>query len=112
VSGQIDLNPLFRADVARLTIYYVEEANLQIALRFIQSLERSMDVLSRVPEIGSRRKFRDRSLRDLRSFRVKPPFSRILIFYRIKPERLEFFRLMHGARDLPERLLENELLNH
>ncbi len=46
------------------------------------------------------------ALRELRSFRVNPPFGRFLLFYRVTNDTLEAWRLMHGARDLPRRLVE------
>jgi toxin ParE1/3/4 len=42
----------------------------------------------------------------LHSFRVEPPFNVHLIFYRVVDDALFAERLMHGARDLPRRLLE------
>ena len=45
-------------------------------------------------------------LQGLRSFRVEPPFKKLLIFYRIEGDWIEAWRLMHGARDLPRRLAE------
>jgi toxin ParE1/3/4 len=62
--------------------------------------------LTELPDFGRRRKFRHPALLDLRSFRVNPPFDKVLIFYRVTNDTLEVWRLMHGARDLPRRLLE------
>jgi plasmid stabilization system protein ParE len=45
-------------------------------------------------------------LRDLYSFQVERPFQNILIFYRVTENALQAWRLMHGSRDLPRRLVE------
>jgi hypothetical protein len=42
----------------------------------------------------------------MRSFRLAAPFAVHLIFYRHDAGKLFVERLMHGARDLPRRLLE------
>jgi hypothetical protein len=56
--------------------------------------------------VARRRKFRHPLLRDLYSFPVEHPFQKILIFYRVTENILQAWRLMHGARDLPHRLVE------
>ena len=45
-------------------------------------------------------------LQGLRSFRVEPPFDKLLVFYRSTEQALQAWRLMHGTRDLPRRLVE------
>ena len=52
--------------------------------------------------------FMEVPLQGLRSFRVEPPFDKLLVFYRSTEQALQAWRLMHGVRDLPRRLIEAE----
>jgi plasmid stabilization system protein ParE len=65
--------------------------------------------LSRQPDLGRVRHFRNPPLHGLRSLQVDPPFNRLLIFYRHSKIEIVAERLMHGARDLPRRLTEPSL---
>ena len=97
---------LFEADVARHFGWYLEQANEEAAWRFLSSVDGTLFSLSRQPELGRRRHFRNPLLSDLRSFRVEPPFNKLLIFYRTSDDVLYAWRLMHGTRDRQRRLLE------
>jgi plasmid stabilization system protein ParE len=77
-----------------------------LAERFLAALLIALKSLCTQPDLGRRRTFRHPALRNLRSFQVNPPFDRILIFYRVTSDKLEAWRLMHGARDLPRKLVE------
>ena len=96
----------FKADFTKYFGWYVREAGEEIAWRFQSAMETALARLSRLPDLGNRCRFRNSVLRELRSFRVEPPFHRILIFYRVRSETLEAWRMMHGARNLARRLLE------
>jgi len=62
--------------------------------------------LAQVPELGRRRRFRDPQLAGLRSLAVGGRFGAHLIFYRGSDAGVSIERVMRGARDLPQRLLE------
>jgi toxin ParE1/3/4 len=62
--------------------------------------------LTHRPDLGRIRRFRDPRLHGLRSCPVDKPFGKLLIFYRATDDTLYAVRLIHGARDLPRRLLE------
>jgi plasmid stabilization system protein ParE len=96
----------FTADFERQFAWYVDQAGAQIAWRFQAALNSSLVKLSNQPDLGRLRHFRHPKLHDLRSYRVEPPFDNLLIFYRFTGEFLQAVRLMHGARDLPGRLIE------
>jgi plasmid stabilization system protein ParE len=74
--------------------------------RFSDAVDETIIRLGKQPEIGRVRKFRNPILRDLRSFRLTPPFQNFLIFYRLNENVLTAWRLMHGARNLARRLAE------
>jgi plasmid stabilization system protein ParE len=96
----------FRTDFAKYFLWYVREAGEEIAWRFEVSMEVALDRIAKLPDLGTRARFRNPILRDLCSFRVEPPFHKVLIFYRVRGETLEAWRLMHGSRNLSRRLLE------
>lgn len=98
--------PEFERDVAAHFAWYLTEANEDVAWRFKRAVDSALVTLSQQPAVGRRCKFRAAALRELRSFRVDPPFERILIFYRVVGDAVEAWRAMHGARDLPQRLVE------
>jgi toxin ParE1/3/4 len=97
---------LFTADVQKEFAWYWDEAGEEAAWRFEAALERTLLKLARQPGLGRERRFRHPALGGVRSFRVERPFNKLLIFYRVEEGCVEVWRLMHGARDLPRRLLE------
>jgi plasmid stabilization system protein ParE len=94
----------FEADVAAQFEWYFDEAGDRVAWRFFAAVDSTLVDLARHPGLGRLRRFRHPALRGLRSFRVKPPFDRHLVFYRNTDRELSVERLMHGRRDLPRRL--------
>lgn len=96
----------FVVDVATQFAWYVQHAGEVVAWRFFESVNATLSALAEHPAKGRRRQFQHKALRELRSFPVREPFDRFLIFYRATPDKLEVWRLMHGARDLPRRLSE------
>ena len=96
----------FNADFDQQYSWYVEKAGEEIAERFLRAVANTLPLLAERPDSGRRRKFRNPMLRDLYSFQVERPFQKILIFYRVDGNILQAWRLMHGARDLPRRLVE------
>jgi toxin ParE1/3/4 len=97
----------FWADLFKRVDWYRDHAGPDIAERFVNVLEATLESLRRTPALG-RPRFRGRSdLAGLHSFRVHRPFHRILIFYRFDAEYFQVERLIHGARDLPRRLRQS-----
>ena len=86
--------------------WYLEQAGELIAERYLDAVLGTLCLLATQPDLGRERKFRHPSLRAIRSFRLVSPFQVHLIFYRCTSAELIAERLMHGARDLPRRLLE------
>jgi toxin ParE1/3/4 len=86
--------------------WYLEQAGEAVAERYLQALLGTLRLLAAQPGLGRQRTFRHPALRDMRSFRLASPFEVHLIFYRHHAGELFAERLMHGARDLPRRLVE------
>ena len=102
----IEKSPLFHADVTGQFEWYFDEAGEELAWRFFKTVDATLLKLSRQPDLGRVRHFRNPLLHGLRSIQVEKPFQQILIFYRHNATELSAERLMHGARDLPRRLSE------
>jgi plasmid stabilization system protein ParE len=97
----------FTADFERIFAWYVDQAGEEVAWRFQAALDTSLVKLSLRPDLGRPRHFHHPKLQGLRSFLVEHPFENLLIFYRANDEVLDAIRLMHGARNLPRRLVES-----
>jgi toxin ParE1/3/4 len=97
---------LFWEDLAQQVDWYRDEASPEVAEKFVDAVEATPNLLTAQPELG-RERFRSwPELAGIRSYRVRKPFHRFLIFYRHQGSSLFAERLIHGARDLPTRLLE------
>ena len=96
----------FNRDFELSYCWYLEQAGGEVAERFLAAVLATLRQLATHPGLGVQRQFRHPSLRGIRSFKVEPPFAAILVFYRHTETELIAERLMHGARDLPRRLVE------
>ena len=99
-------NPLFTADVKNQFAWYWDEAGEEVAWRFEAAVEQTLLFVAAQPDLGRRRHFKHPQLQGLRSIPVERPFNKLLLFYRAEADSIEAWRLMHGARDLPRRLVE------
>lgn len=86
--------------------WYLANAGEQVAERFLAEFDDTVERLVQFPELGRRRRFRDPELAGLRSRAVRGRFGAHLIFYRGSEAGISIERVMHGTRDLPQRLLE------
>ena len=93
-------------DVQLQSNWYDAHAGNDIAERYLVSLVATLQTLAVQADLGQIRKFRDRRLAKLRSFRVEGAFEKHLIFYRVENDTLVVFRVIQGIRDLSWRLLE------
>lgn len=94
------------ADLVNQYQWYLENAGEQIAERFLSAFDLLLERLSRNPEIGRQRQFRDPALKGIRSVALGRQFAVHLVFYRVDDNDLSVYRVMHGARNLAQRLLE------
>ena len=106
MSLAIQRSSFFIIDFETQFAWYVEKAGAEVGWRFQSALDRSVRKLSFRPDLGRTRHFRSAKLSGLRSYRVEPPFKKLLLFYRVDGDCLQLIRLMHGTRDLPRRLSE------
>lgn len=81
-----------------------EEAGPEVALKFVDALERVVERLRQHPETGSSRYAELSGVPGLRSTGIRGlPY---LVFYFVAPARVELVRLLHGRHDVPEALRE------
>ena len=107
MSEMVERRNTFETDVAERFRWYLGEAGEEVAQRFKSAVDMTLADLGLHPELGRRRRFRNPLLAGLRSFRLRRPFNRQIIFYRADAGPVEVIRLMHGSRDLPRRLIEH-----
>lgn len=105
-SLSIQSSPNATEDIRLQTIWYDENAGRDIAERYVSSFMETADSLSKQPDLGRMCHFRSRKLAKLRCIRMEGAFGKHLIFYQLLDGTLYVFRVLHGMRDLPRRLLE------
>jgi toxin ParE1/3/4 len=92
-------------DMALQYQWYLEHAGLEIAERYLLAVDEAVHALSSQPDLGIIRHFQSAELQNIRSSQAHGAFDKHLIFYRAT-DSLSIERVMHGARDLPRRLIE------
>ena len=102
----IEKSHIFESDFTGQFSWYFEKGGKTLAWRFFAAVDLTLTKLSQQPDLGRVRHFCNPALHGLRSFRIELPFDRLIIFYRSTENSLQVWRLMHGARDLPHRLVE------
>jgi toxin ParE1/3/4 len=93
-------------DVLRAIDYYVAEAGQSVAQGFIDALASACEHIGRHPASGSPRYALMLRIPGLRSW----PLDRYphVVFYFERADRVEIWRVLHGAQDLPASLLVSE----
>ncbi len=95
----------FWADLLRQVDWYREKAGPAVAEGYVNAVEATLQALAKTPGLGCPRFQHWPELAGIRSWRVDRPYHRHLIFYRFDEETFIAERIIHGARDLPRRLL-------
>lgn len=106
--SKVEFTLAAREDLAAQSDWYHDKAGLDIAERYLDAVQATVRVLQEQPDLGRLRKFRAARLHGLRSMTVRGAFRVHLVFYRVEDATLVVFRVMHGMRDLPRRLLEQQ----
>ncbi|MBC8003027.1 MAG: type II toxin-antitoxin system RelE/ParE family toxin [Opitutaceae bacterium] len=82
---------------------YIRLDNPAAASSFLEAAYDSFELLARQPGLGRHRA--DLGFPAVQSWRIKS-FRRYLIFYRELPDRIQIWRVLHGARNLHHRLAD------
>jgi toxin ParE1/3/4 len=80
---------------------FINKDNPTAAHQFLEAAYDTFEFLARNPGVGRARS--DLDFPEIRSWRVSG-FRRYLIFYRVLPDRIQIWRVLHGARDLHQML--------
>jgi toxin ParE1/3/4 len=87
------------ADIDRAVDFYLAEADTDVAVRFVDAVERAVDQIRRSPHSGSLRFSYELEIPGLR---VRPlvrfPY---LVFYVVDDEVVDVWRILHTRRDIP-----------
>jgi toxin ParE1/3/4 len=95
------------ADLTHQYRWYPDHAGASVAEGFLMAFDGTVKRISAQPELGKRRRFLAQELSGMRSIAVGRPFAVHLVFYRAGAGVLSIERVMHGAQNLPRRLLES-----
>jgi plasmid stabilization system protein ParE len=106
VSAQATISGRAEADLAHQYRWYLDHAGVEVAERYLAAFNATLSRLMTRPGLGRTRRFRAAELAGLRSLPVGGRFGVHVIFYRVVGRSLSVERVMHGARNLPRRLLE------
>src|SRR5712692_5553755 len=88
-----------RRDIEEAVDYYAREAGEQVALGFIDAVDRAYRTISNHPAAGSWRYAHELNLRGLRSRSLKRyPY---LVFYVERDDHIDVWRVLHAHRDIP-----------
>jgi plasmid stabilization system protein ParE len=94
-------------DIVRQFRYYLLTADVpEIAVRFREAVEHTIQSLSQYPDVGPRYSSSHPRLQNLRSWPVAG-FEAIRIYYALEEDTMHVIRILHGKRDV-RRILENE----
>lgn len=78
---------------------YLRASDETVAVRFLEAAYDTFEFIAENPLIGRARPEFDHA--DLRSWRVTG-FRSYIIFYRTMADRVQIWRVLHGARDLTQ----------
>ena len=90
--------PVFLLDVADAADYLTTEAGEAVTRRWKESLDTTIALIAKFPEIGRLR--HDLPFSGIRTLFLKE-FPRYLVFYRLEKGTIELLRVKHGMMHLP-----------
>jgi toxin ParE1/3/4 len=87
------------ADIDQAVDHYLAEASADVALRFVDAVERTVGQIGRSPHSGDLRFSYELGIPDLRV----SPLARFpyLVFYVVGDEVVDVWRVLHTRRDVP-----------
>ena len=98
----VRLRALASADLDDASAFYRRESGEQVAVEFIDVVERGVRRISRSPHVGSLRFAFELGIPDLRAWPL-PRFPYI-VFYVVTDRGIDVWRILHSRRDLPATL--------
>lgn len=107
VAKRVVLRAAARDDLEQAVDWLSGEAGVDTALAFVDAAQASFRAIGDHPGIGSPRWAHELDLPGLRSIRVRG--HDWLIFYVERGDHLDVWRVLHGARDMGEALVEPDI---
>ena len=102
MARQVRLRQLATTDLEVANDYYRQEAGDQIALEFIDAVERGIKQISRSPHVGSLHFAYELGIPELRAWPLQGfPY---IVFYVVADDEIDVWRILHTRRDLPATL--------
>jgi len=99
----VHLRELASVDLGSAARHYVNQADVAVAMRFIDAVQRAIRRISRNPQLGTLRFAYELDIPGLRSLPVdRFPY---LLFYVERDDHVDVWRLLHTRRDIPSTLL-------
>lgn len=95
-------------DIDETITYYLDTDEGPAALGFIDALEQVFDHISHHPTTGSPRYAHELNLPGLRSWPL-PRYPQ-LVFYVERVDHIDVWRVLHGQRDIPTWMQEQEVI--
>jgi toxin ParE1/3/4 len=95
----------FQDDLESIASYYLGEAGIDVAVRSLREVEDLVELLRTNRGFGSTR-YSDLGVPGLRS--VAMARSPYVVFFGRRSDRVLFWRIVHGSRDIPETLRESD----
>lgn len=106
MSYRLTIYPAAERDIDDAAVFIAND-NLPAALRFYDAVDLAFQQIRAHPVRWPRYEIDHPSLANLRK-RSVPRFGNYLIFYRIEGNVVEVIRVLHGARDIPTVLGDQE----
>lgn len=99
ISRSVQLRERAATDIDQAVDYYRSEAGADVALRFIEALERAVGQTARSPRSGNLRFAYELEIPDLRVRAIdRFPY---LVFYVAGEDVVDVWRILHTKRDIP-----------
>ena len=98
MSGRVLRRAQAKRDLINHFVYLAEQANIDVARRFLKATDSACRLLAEMPELGPRRRFKRRELAKTRMWPVKE-FREFLIFYEPIDGGIRVLRVIHAKED-------------
>src|SRR4051812_42303290 len=89
-----------KRDLIAQWVWYAENADIEVADRFLSATEKTLGLLSTQPESGAPFFVRKAELQGMRRFPVCDGFETLLLFYFPLKDGVDLVRVVNGNRDL------------
>jgi len=98
------VHPAARRDILDQTRYYGELGRNDLAMRSLDSVRLSIEMLARAPDAGTPKIFGNPKLTGLRPWPVAG-FEPFKVYYLVDAHHITVVRILHGRRDI-DRILD------